>query len=44
MRCVVGIAFVDSISRLSVPFSSLVFGFFWFAAGDEGAYLRFVEG
>jgi len=44
VRCAIGIAFINSISRLSVPFPSPIFGFLWLAAGEEGAFCGGLSG
>jgi len=44
VRCVIGIVFVDGISRLSVPFPSLVFGFLLVRGWRRGVVFSFCGG
>ena len=44
VRCIVGVVFIASISRLSISSLRSKPGHFWFAAGEGGVYLCFVGG
>lgn len=42
VRCVIGVVFINSISRLSVFFPPSILGYFFFVAGKGGEVLCFV--